>query len=158
MAMTTGRVYTVGFENVSCSAAQDLITLAAPSDAIVKLIGAYVGQVGTADVGDTEEELLPLIFTAYATAGSGGSSLTARQHDGGDASFGGTATRNNTTQGGTPIEIVHRTFNVRVGWEWAPTPDECITLGPSEIVAIELPAAPADAITLCASLTFIEMG
>ncbi len=151
-----GRIYVARFGNVAVSAAQDLFELNAPSDAVCKLLACRIGN--SSDAGDAEAELLPIQIVRYATSGSGGSAVTARPTQVGDPAFGGTVEANNTTQGGTPTEVLSDSFNVQSGWLYQPPPEEQIIISPSGILAIELPNAPGDALTMWGSLVFEEIG
>lgn len=153
-----GRMYTASFGGVAVSVIQDLFELLAPADAVVVIHSIIIGQ--SSDYGDSEAEGLRVQIsrTDGTTSGSGGSTPTARPHEKGDAAFGGTVEANNTTQATVTTVIVEDTFNVQAGWQWRPTPEERITLSPSETVVVELPVAPADAITMSGSITFEEIG
>lgn len=150
-------MYTAVMEQVSVSAIQDLFEITAPADSVVVLHACTIAQ--TSDVGDAAEEILPVRITRYATGGSGGTlNIAANPHEVGAPTKGSTVDRNNTTQGGTPTVVHADAFNIRVGWQYRPTPEERIVISPSGILAIELPVAPADAITVDASITFEEIG
>lgn len=151
-----GMIYTATIEQIAVTVAQDLFTITAPADAVVILHSCYIGQ--ETDEGDAQAEMLPVQITRYGTAGSAGTGLTGRPHDVGYAAHGSTVVRNNTTQGGTPVVILGDCFNVQAGWQYRPTPEERITISPSGVIAIELPVAPADSLTITASLIFEEIG
>ncbi len=151
-----GIMYTASFTEVAVSAAQDIFELTAPSDAAVIIHSCYIGQ--SSDFGDSAAEGLPINITRYSTGGSGGSTLTERPHEVGSPASGSSVEANNTTQGGTPVVVASDDFNVQAGWQYRPTPEERITVSPSGIIAIELPAAPSDALTMSGSLTFEEIG
>ena len=152
-----GRMYTASFGGVAVTAIQDLIELNAPSDSVVVIHSAFIGQ--SSDAGDSEAEMLRVqISRSTGTSGSGGTTLTARPHNVGDAAFGGTAEANNTTQATTTVTIHEETFNAQSGWYYQPTPEERVALSPGARVVIELPAAPADSLTMSGSITFEEIG
>jgi len=154
-----GRFYTASFSAVTVSALQDVFEVNAPADAVVIIHKIVLGQ--SSDYGDSAAEGLEVILSkATGTAGSGGSTITARPHQLGSAAFGGTVERNNTTQAGTTIEIHADTFNIQAGWYYSPDPekDEEIVLSPSEVFVVELPVAPTDAITMSGSITLEEIG
>ena len=68
------RIYTVQFDNVSVSAAQDLFEITPADDKPVDIVGLFLSQTGVADVGDAAEELLPVqIIRGFTTSGSAGS-------------------------------------------------------------------------------------
>lgn len=153
-----GRMYTASFTGTSVSALQDLFEINAPSDAVVVIHSIRLGQ--SSDAGDAEAELLRVVLSRSdtTTPGSGGSAVTARPHEVGDAAFGGTVEKNNTTQAATTTGILADTWNVQAGWFYQPTPEERIVLSPSGIFVVELPAAPNDAITMEGSITIEEIG
>ena len=154
-----GRMYTASFEDVAVSAIQDIFEVVAPADAVVIIHEIKLGQ--TSDTGDSAEEILRVEMTfGYTTSGSGGAAITARPHELGDAAFGGTVERNNTTQAvnGTGVVRNAETFNIRVGWQYTPTPEMRMVISPSARFVLELPAAPADAVTMTGSITFEEIG
>lgn len=152
-----GRMYTASVGAVAVTAAQDFFELVAPSDAVVVIHSIYIGQY--TDAGDSEAEMLPVQINRNTASGSGGSALTARPHEVGDAAFGGTVEANNTTQaGGTETVLVQEAFNIQAGWFYKPTPEERIVLSPSGQIVVELPVAPTDSITMQGSITFEEIG
>ena len=152
-----GRMYTASFGGVAVTAIQDLFELNAPSDSVVALHAISVTQ--SSDAGDSEAEMLRVqISRSTGTSGSGGTTLTARPHNVGDAAFGGTAEANNTTQATTTTVVREETFNVQIGWFYRPAPEERIILSPGGALVVELPTAPADALTMSGSITFEEIG
>ena len=153
-----GRVYTASFSEVAVTAIQDLFEIVAPSTGIVIIHRIRLWQ--RTDVGDAAEEILPLQHTiGYTVSGSGGASVTPIKHDNGDAAFAGTVERNNTTQANTgTARTAEDGFNIRVGYDYCPTPEERIVIGPSARYVLELPVAPADSLTMNGSITFEEIG
>lgn len=152
-----GRMYTASFEAVAVTAIQDLFELNAPADAAVVLHSFEIGQ--TSDAADAEAEMLRCTISRAPTAsGSGGTAATARPHNEGDAAFGGTVEVNNTTQATGTVVIKPIPFNVQAGCIYQPTPEERIVISPSERLVVELPAAPADSLTMSGSITFEAIG
>ena len=152
-----GRMYTASVGAVAVSAVQDLIEVNAPADSVVIIHAIYLGQ--TSDVGDAAEEILQVqISRSTGSAGSGGSTPTARPHQGGDAAFGGSVEMNNTTQAGTITVLHDDAFNIRVGWQYLPPPEQRFIISPSGTLVLELPVQPADAITMDISVVFEEIG
>lgn len=154
-----GRVYTVEFENVSVSAAQDLFELDPGTDEPIEIMGWQFTQIS--DLGDSEEEVLRVkVIRGNATSGSGGTSATpAPIQNAAAASF--SAEVNNTTEAstGTEVDLYSGGFNIRVG-ELMVLPEEfrfaCnATQG---LIVLRLMAAPADAITLSGTLWVKEHG
>lgn len=151
-----GRIYSATFEQVLVSAVQDLFEIVAPSDAIVLLHALYLSQASEA--GDAESEQLPILIHRGSTSGSGGSTITPRPMQVGDAAFGGTVEANNTTQA-TEGDILHaESFNVMAGLALVWTPEIRPQASPSGRIIVELQAAPADAITMDGSIYFEEIG
>ena len=152
-----GRFYSVSFGNVAVSAVVDLFELNAPSDAIVVVHSITLGQ--SSDAGDAAAELLQLELTrSTGASGSGGLSLTPRPHNGGDAAFGGTVERLNTTQATTRTIMQHETWNIMVGWFYRPTPEERIVISPSGRLCLKQATAPLDPITMSATMIIEEIG
>ena len=154
-----GRIYTATFGAIAVSAIQDIFEIVAPADAIVKIHRLHISQ--TSDVGDAAEEILRVQLTSgHTTSGSDGASVTPVPKELGDAAFGGTCERNNTTQAssGTIVEHYNWSWNIRGPLEIVFTPEEAPILSPSRRACIELPAAPADAITMNGTIVFEEIG
>lgn len=78
----------------------------------------------------------------------------------GDAAFGGTCEANNTTQAstGTIVTKYVWNWNIRGPFDKIFTPETRPMISPSARMCIELPAAPADSITMSGSITFEEIG
>lgn len=153
------RIYTAQFTDVAVTAIQDLFELVAPADAIVKLHDIHLSQ--KTDVGDAAEEILNIQLTSgHTVSGSGGSSPAAVPMELGDAAFGGTVEANNTTQANTGTIVTHYSWdwNIRGPFDKIFTPETRPVLSPSRRMCIELPAAPADSITMSGSITFEEIG
>lgn len=154
-----GRIYTATFSEIAVTAIQDIFELVAPADAIVKIHRIELGQ--RSDVGDAAEEILPVQLTSgHTTSGSGGAAVTPVPREFGDAAFGGTCERNNTTQAsaGTIVEHHNWAWNIRGPFDRVFTPEEMPILSPSRRACIELPVAPADSITMSGTITFEEIG
>ena len=153
-----GRVYIGEVSAVSVSAIQDFWEINCPSDAVIALLSIRLSQYS--DVGDASSEILPVIISRTTTggAGSGGSTPTARPVHVGTVAFGGSIEANNTTQATTTTEILSDSFNIRAGWLYQPPEKEIIWLSPSGILVVELPVAPADALTMQGTITFEVFG
>lgn len=151
-----GRMYSVTFEEVSVSAAQDLFEIVAPSDGIVTIHALEISQ--SSDAGDSESEQLNLLIHRGSTSGSGGSTPTPAPMNIGDPAFGGTVEANNTSQS-TEGTILHSAcFNVMAGYQYIWTPESRPVLSPSGRINVELQTAPADALTMSGTVYFEEMG
>ena len=157
-----GRMYVAQVNGVAVSALQDLWEVVAPADSAVVIHGWTLLQ--TSDTSDAAEEILRLetVRGAGSTSGSGGSTPTPAPISVGDAAFGGTVEANNTTRqtagGGSVTTIEQYGWNVRIPWTHIYTPETRPVVSPSQRWTLGLPAAPADEITLSASITFEEIG
>jgi len=151
-----GRMYSAVFEQVAVSAAQDLFEINAPADAVVVLHSCVITQ--SSDAGDSEAEMLPVLFHLGSTSGSGGSAVTPRPLELGDAAFGGTVEANNTSQSTEGNQLHAEAFNVQVGFYYIPTPESRITISPSDRLIIELQSAPSDALTMNGTIVIEEIG
>ena len=155
-----GRLYTVQFDNVSVSAAQDLFEITPADDKPLEIVGLFLSQTGVADVGDAAEECLPVqIIRGFTSSGSGGSAPTPAPVKRVDAAAGFTAEVNNTTLAttGTTVTIHSDNFNVRVGYQnWWPEGTEPDASQANTTIVVRLTRAPADAITLSGTLYIRE--
>lgn len=157
------RVYSVSFENVSVSAAQDLFEISPADDKPVKLLALYLSNVGgTGDAGDAQEELLRLLIRrGHATGGSGGSAPTPRPLDRSGPAAGFAAEVNNTTiaSTGTTHDLHADGWNVRVPYQLVFPPElrSEASQGDTTIV-VRLVAAPADALSVSGTLYVGEEG
>lgn len=153
-----GMMYSANVAAVSVSAVQDLFEIVAPADACVIIHSLYVSQ--TSDYGDAAAEGLQIkAIKGYTVSGSGGTSVTPTPQQSGFAAAGSTVEANNTTQAntGTPLTLVADSFNIQIGYQYRPTPEERIVLSPSQRLVWTL-SAPADAVTLNASCLIEEIG
>lgn len=157
--MANGRMYTVVIDAVAVSAVQDLIELTAADDRPIEIAGIFLSQ--SSDAGDAAAEMLRYrIRRGQTVSGSGGSSATPVPVNPRDAAAGFTAEINNTTQAGTgTIVVVHAdAFNVQAGLqlllpeEFRPGTDQG-----SNILTIDCPAAPADALTVSGAIYVREL-
>jgi len=146
-------MYSAVFEEVAVTAVQDLFEIVAPADSVVIIHMFEVSQSS-----DTDSEQLNLLFHRGSTSGSGGSTPTPRPLAVGDAAFGGTVEANNTSQSTEGVHLHAASFNVLNGYMWMPTPEARIILSPSGRLIIELQTAPADSLTMSATVVFEEIG
>lgn len=161
--MASGRVYSVSFAAVSCTAAQDFFEITAADDKPVEFVGFTVDQTGVADVGDAQEEFLRWeVVRGHSTSGSGGTAPTPRPLKVTDAAAGFTAEVNNTTiaSSGTGVILHEGAFNVRgdyIYW-WPEGCEPNCSQASGVLIVLRLVAAPADAITLSGTLYVRELG
>lgn len=154
-----GRMYSVVFENVSVTAAQDFFELTPADDKPILIHGIYLANIS--EVGDAAEEMLRVaILRGHTTGGSGGSAPTpAPLGSSAGAAAGAAAEVNNTTiaSAGTAVTLHAESFNVRAGWQFIPTPEA--RPGASQAnttIVVRLMAAPADAVSMSGTLIFEE--
>lgn len=151
------RMYSIAFDAIAVSVAQDLFEITAPATCGVVLHGLVMGQ--STDYGDAAAEgLRVLIIRGYTVSGSVGSSVTATPLIPGGAAASSTCERNNTTVAntGSPVTVHADCWNIQAGYQMWWTPETRIYVAPSTRIVINLPAAPADAITMSATLYFEE--
>jgi len=151
-------IYTAIINNVAVTAIQDLFEVVAAADAVVLLHDIHLSQ--NTDVGDAAEEVLRIELTSgHTTSGSGGSAPTAIPRNIGQAAFGGTVEVNNTTQASAGTIVTHYVWNwnIRVGFDKIFTPETRPRIAPGTRMCLELPAAPADSVTMSGSITIEEI-
>lgn len=154
-----GRIYTAQFTDVAVSAIQDLFEIVAAADSIVVIHDLHLAQ--RSDVGDAAEEILSIQLTSgHSASGSGGSAVTPVPAQLQDSAFGGTCKANNTTQAATGTIVTHYSWmwNIRGPFDKVWTPETRPVIAPSRRCCVELPVAPADAITMSGTITFEEIG
>lgn len=153
-----GRMYTAVFQAVSVTAAQDLISVLATASVRIKIHACYIGQ--SSDAGDAQDEMLRIrIRKGMTTVGSGGGTMTPNDIQNIGTAAVTVARINDTTaaSAGTIQELHEECFNVRAGWVYLPTPEMRPIVDVSTRLAINLPAAPADALTMSGTLYFEEL-
>ena len=155
-----GRKYTVAFDGVAVSAAQDLWEFTAATNKPIRLLGWSLANVGgTADAGDAQEELLRLIVSRGAfSTGTGGTSPTPAPVEPYDTAAGFTAEANNTTIGTNTASVTLFThgFNVRIpDIVFLPEELQVQTDATTGRLCLRLQTAPADAVTMSGT-AFVE--
>lgn len=159
-----GRMHTAVFKEVAVTAAQDLFEIAGPTDAITVIHKWILTQ--KTEVGDAAEEMLTITTNrgvGTVTSGSGGSTVTPQPISDGDAAYGGTVERNNTTimavgTGTLETDLEVHEWNVRVPYTNIYTPEERPVISPGNRWTLELETAPADSITMSGMVVFEEIG
>lgn len=157
-----GRMYSARFEAVGVTVAQDIFSLGSPTSGIGRVHSVVIGQ--TSDVGDAAEEMLVVrIVTGNTTVGSGGSAPTAIPRQLGDTPTI-TVRANDTTEVSAGTQVIKHSdvFNIRVGWQYMPPPEERIDFneliaGTTTFLAVQLITVPADSLTLSGTITFEEI-
>lgn len=147
-------MWSATFENVTVSALQDLFELVAPTDQTVCIHRVLVSQ--NSDAGDAEAEMARVRFIrGHATSGSGGSTATPVDLGTSGATYTGTCEINNTTPASSGGASVHvEGFNVQAGLDYMPPPEQRIWLKPSQRLVVNLPAAPADGLSVDGTLIY----
>ena len=156
----TSRMYTVSFTATAITAAVDLFELTPADDKPIEIVGIFLGQ--SSDVGDAAAEALPFrVIRGHTTSGSGGGTATPRPCDRSGPAAGFTCETNNTTaaSAGTGVDLFCDVWPLQSGYPlWIP--DGCgleASQGDTTIV-VRLGAAPADSITVSATLFVKEQG
>lgn len=152
-------IYTVTFDRVGVTVAQDLIALVAHATKQCVLLGFGISQ--TSDFGDAQEEILPLVIQSGATVvGSGGTAPTPTNNDGSAGASGFTARVNDTTRAGTGTIVTHYQigWNIRVPYDWVPTEPMQLIFGAGRRLVIALLTNPSDALTVSGYAVVQEIG
>ncbi len=152
-------IYTVQFNGVAVSAAQDLLQLTAHSTKQCVLLAWGVSQ--SSEVGDTAEESLSILLkSGQGTTGSGGSAPTPVATDSSGGASGFAAQANNTTPASTGTIVTHYAYNwnIRVPMDQVYPDQMQIVFGAGRRLTIELVSVPADAITMSGYAVVQEIG
>lgn len=155
------RVFTAPIAPASQTLAQDLYEVLASTAKPIYILGWHVFQ--TSDVGDAAEEILELNCVrgvGSVTSGSGGGTVTVQPADDNDTPTAPTVERNNTTRmaaGTGSLETLEEYgWNVRAPFtHWYP-PEARPRITPGDRWTLALVAAPADALTIGATLWLME--
>ena len=155
-----GRVYSVNFENVAVTAAQDFFEINPADDKPVRILGFALYQ--STDLGDAAEEILRLqIIRGHSTSGSGGSTATPTPMNPNDAASGDTTVEiNNTTiaSAGTGVVCATHYMNIRTGIEiFYPPEMQPQASEANTTIVLRLLAAPADSITMGGTIWYEEV-
>lgn len=153
------RIYTISFEGIAVSAAQDLFMIAPIANVPIELISLELGQ--TTELADAEEEQLQIeIIRGNTTVGSGGASVTPARRDIRDSASVATCRRNDTTRAtaGSPITLLQTSWNIRSPFLWMPVPEGRFRCDAGQTrITVGLDDAPADSITMYGTLVFQEI-
>jgi hypothetical protein len=149
---------------VAVTAAQDVFELNTPTGCRVRIREVRLGQY--TDFGDAAAEILSILFVSgYTVSGSGGSTATPvnlSRHSGG-ASAVTTVETNNTTVAntGTAIVLLADAWNIQAPFLWQcpenPLDNANIYIEGGGRFVVRI-TAPADSITLNATIVFEEVG
>lgn len=153
-----GRTYSVIFNAVAVSAAQDLFEITPADDKPCEIVSLSIGQYS--DAGDAASELLGIqIIRGHTTTGSGGSAPTPVPLNPNAAAAGFTAEVNNTTiaSAGTTTVLHSDAFNVQAGYSYIPPLDARPVVGQGNTTLVVRITAPADALTMNGTLVVREL-
>lgn len=154
-----GRVYTVPIAPVALTAVQDLWAIVSGTNRPTRLAGIHLFQ--TSDLGDAAEEILRIrIRSGQTTVGSGGTAPTPISTAPTDAAAQFTARINDTTQASAGTILTHAElgWNIRVDRDFWLPPEYTFEFTGARRWTVEIPAAPADSLTLGGTLWVAELG
>lgn len=154
-----GRMYTVSFNAVAVTAAQDVFEITPADDKPCTIHALFLGQYS--DAGDAQDELLSVrVVRGFTTSGSGGSAPTPRPANPSDSAAGFAAEVNNTTVAttGTTHELHNDTWNVRGPYALILTPEMRWQVSQGQTSLVVRITAPADSITMNGTLYIEENG
>jgi hypothetical protein len=158
-----GMLFSGQFNAVAVTVQQDFFELIAPADCIVVVHRVLITQ--HTEFGDAAEEAFSILLkrgVGTVTTGSGGTTPTPVKLETGFTAAGSTLKANNTTKmvvGTGTITTLHSdSWNIRVPFDFLPTPELRIILSPSERMTVELGTTPIDSITMNGTIYFEEIG
>ena len=155
------RIYQVTFENVTVSAAQDLVLITGAAGKMMKILRMWLGHSTSSLAAAQMLRLRARFLPSAVTAGTGGTTgITPSRNDPGDAACSSTtAGTNNTTvatTSGTAVVRWSQAVHLHAGLDWTfgqPPP-----IGPSEAFVFELLAAPTGTVAMSGGVEFQEEG
>jgi hypothetical protein len=153
------RIYTVSFENVTVSAAQDMLQIKGATGKILRVLRVWCGATSTTLVTAQGIRIRCRYLPATVTDGSGGSTATPRPIDPGDAAASFTCLINNTTQATTSgTAAILRTQGVHIysgdDFPWKNPP----VIGPSESFTYELLSTVSGTVAMSGGAEVEESG
>jgi len=154
----SSRFYSIQFNNVSVSAAQDLFSVLSTASKAFRLCEFQL----SADASTTTSELRLSIkrLPSTVTVGSGGSAVTPQPMLSTDSAATVTARSNDTTRAttsGTAATLFSASINVLNGWQFLPPPEYRPTFALSQAMVIGMEVAPASAIVFDAYAVIEEI-
>ncbi len=155
------RSYTVVFDNVTVTAAQDLFQIKGAAGKILKIKRCWVGPTNTTLVTAQSLRTRCRFLPATVTDGSGGSTPTPQKVDPGDAAASFTALANNTTQAsssGTAVVIATSGDHIYAGNRYDFRQGAEPTVGPSESFTFELLSTVSGTVALSGTIEVEEHG
>ena len=156
-----GRLYTIRWDAATAiTVVIDVFEIGAADDLPVYVHELKLWQ--TTDLGDAAEEIIGIsIIRGFTTSGSGGGTPTVGKRYATDTAQAFTAECRNTTVAttGTGVYIASDAWNVRMPYIWTPTPENRPFVSQKDgLLLVRLDAAPADSITMNASMIVEEIG
>jgi len=149
-----GRFYSINLPATAITEAADLFEVTVATDKPIRVWGWNVSQ--TTDVGDAAEEVLTLTLKRGVTAGTGGSAQTLVAMIENDTAAGASSTNRTTAHTGGTI-VWQRGWNIRMDSEHWFTPESAPVVGADADPVVLHMTAPADSITVSASLLIEEL-
>jgi len=154
----SGRVYTMGFQNVTLGAVQDALAVYAGASKVFAVLSVNLGQITGTSVANLRVRLRYL--PATVTAGSGGTAGVLKPFVAGDAAATITGRINDTTQAsssGTAVDLWDDVWNTVNGFLWVPpVPSRPPVIGLSGAFIVSLDTAPSSLIS-SGSVTLEEL-
>ena len=159
--MYGGRIYTVAWDAATAVTVQiDVFEIVPADDKPVFVHELRMHQ--TTELGDGAEEIIGIqLIRGFTASGSGGATAVVGKKFDGDSTAGFTAECRNTTLAntGTTAVIDADAWNVRVPYIWTPSPEDRPFVAQAQTsLVVRLMAAPADSITMYASMKVEEIG
>jgi hypothetical protein len=151
-----GFLYTASQDAQAVSTAVDLFHITAAAD--VPIVLHWLELCQTSDLGDANEEVLRIGVYRGVTGGGGGTALTeVGVHDRNPTAGAAVVGQGSASTGGTLIDTIY--WNIRqAGPIWVPTPEKRPRISAAnDPVALRLLAAPADSITVSATICWEEI-
>jgi|WetSurMetagenome_2_1015567.scaffolds.fasta_scaffold58348_2 hypothetical protein len=155
------RVFTVVFEKVSVSAAQDLVGIYTGANAAIKVHSFEVGMDAAAPNAQNLSITLRRM-SGTITPGSGGATPTPSPTLPNSASPQiNSAHTNDTTQatqtGGSSLKLHAGVVNLLNGYVYMPPPDDRVVIAPNQALIVSLDTSPGAATSLTGTLVYEEL-
>lgn len=155
-----GRFYSIPLVPTAFTTAVDAFEIVASTGKPFVVHEVILGQ--DTEFGDAQAEVLNVLFKKGigSTSGSAGSTVTPMKHLTNDAAAGPTVEVMNTTQaaagGGSLTTFRSEMFNVALGLQYLPPPEQRLTFLPAEAFVVSV-TVPADSVTLTGSVIIEEL-
>lgn len=159
--MYAGRIYTVAWDAATGITAQiDVFELTPADDKPLFVHELKMWQ--TTDLGDAAEEIIGVqLIRGFTSSGSGGgTSVVGKKFDGdANASFSHECRNTSLANTGTTAIVEADGWNVRIPYIWTPAPEDRPFVAQAQTsLVVRLMAAPADSLTMFASIKVEELG